>query len=183
MLCIIIRFSKALKADIKEVPKELNLSKFECNESVKHFKMQTELLEKNLKIQKIETENAAKKLKAFKDKSRVEKQDISSQTDTNEDIPYKVTDPLPPIFSMQLCHKSRPIKFLSRSIPNFNSILWCPPDDDQIDEIEEFLADQYDREIEEFYLDAREEARVKHSADQLGQAGDLCHGEDQTVPD
>ena len=68
-------------------------------------------------------------LKAFKDKSRVEKQDISSQTDTNEDIPYKVTDPLPPIFSMQLRHKSRPIKFLSRSIPNFNSILWCPPDE------------------------------------------------------
>ena len=54
-------------------------------------------------------------------------------------------------------------------MPNLNSILWCPPDDEYLDAAEEFLAEQYDREIEEFYLEAREQARVKHGAEQHGQ--------------
>ena len=43
------------------------------------------------------------------------------------------------------------------------------PDDEYLDAAEEFLAEQYDREIEEFYLEAREQARVKHGAGQHGQ--------------
>ena len=190
---LLVTENKALKADVKDLSKELNLSKLEGDETTNYFKKQIEFLEKSLKTQQSESVETAQKLKieraalkTFRDKSRIEKQDISSQTNTNEDIPYKVTDPLPPIFSMELRHKSKPIKFLSRSIPNFNSILWCPPDDDFSEAANEFLADQYDREIEEFYLDAREEARVKHSADQHGHSGqtrDLCHGQDQAVPD
>ena len=91
-----------------------------------------------------------------------------SQTNTHLDISYLVTDPLPPIFSMELRHKSRPINFLPRSMPNLNSILWCPPDDNFTDAAEEYLADQYDREIQEFYLDAQEQARVKHAGNLLG---------------
>ena len=96
--------------------------------STKHFKKQIELLEKNLKIQKVETEDAAKELeidraelKYLRDKIRIKRQDIFSQTNTTEDIPYKVTDPLPPIFNMELSYKS--MKFLSRSLPNINSFL------------------------------------------------------------
>ena len=144
---LLVTENKALKADVKELSKELNLSKLEGDETTNYFKKQIEFLEKSLKTQQSESVETAQKLKieraalkTFRDKSRIEKQDISSQTNTNEDIPYKVTDPLPPIFSMELRHKSKPIKFLSRSIPNFNSILWCPPD-----EAKEFLADQYDR--------------------------------------
>ena len=66
---------------------------------------------------------------------------------------------------MELCRKSRPINLLSISIPNLNSILWCPPDNDFTDAAEEYLADQYDREIQECYLDAQEQARVKHAGD------------------
>ena len=176
---------------MKELSKELNLSKLENNESTKYFENQIEFLKKNLKIQKVETEDIAKELeidraelKSVRDKSWFEKQDIFSQTNTNEDIPYKVSDPLPPIFNMELCYKSKPIKFLSRSLPNFNSFLWCPPDDDFSEAADEFLADQYNREIKEFYLDAREEARVKHSTGQRGQTRDLLsHGADQAVPD
>jgi hypothetical protein len=78
---------------------------------------------------------------------------------------------------MQLCHRSRPIHFLSRSIPNLNSILWCPPDDEALDAAEEYLSEQYDREIEEFYLQARDQALMKHEAEQHGQQ------EHQAVPD
>ena len=44
-----------------------------------------------------------------------------------------------------------------------NSICWCLPDDDLIDAAEEYLAEQYDREIQEFYRDAQEQARVEHA--------------------
>ena len=56
-------------------------------------------------------------------------------------------------------------------MPNLNSIIWCPPDDEYLDAAEEFLAEQYDQEIEEFYLEAREQARVKHGTVQPGQPG------------
>ena len=89
-----------------------------------------------------------------------------------------MTDPLPPIFSLELRHKSRPIHFLSRSIPNLNSVLSCPPDDDFTYADEEYLVEQYDREIEDFYSEALEQAQVRHSAEQ--QQGHAGH---QAVPD
>ena len=101
-------------------------------------------------------------MKTFRDKLLVERKEVTSQTDSHPEVPYLVTDPLPPIFSSQLCYRSRPIHFLSRSLPNLNSFLWCPPDDEYIDAAEEFLADQYDREIKEFNLDAQEQARLRH---------------------
>ena len=116
-----------------------------------------------------EHEIEREELKALRDKSNIQIKKACSQTNSHPDIPYKITDPLPPIFSMQLCHKSRPIHFLSRYIPNLNSILWCPPDDEVLD-----LAD---RGIEEFYLQAQDQALMKHEAVQHGQQ------EHQAVPD
>ena len=82
----------------------------------------------------------------------IEQKEVPTQTDSHPDIPYL-------IFSSQLLHyKSRPINFLSRYIPNLNSILWCPPEVEYCDAANEYLADQYDREIKEFYLEAREQA-------------------------
>ena len=124
-------------------------------------------LETKAAIRNIENEKA--ELKLLREKFHTERNEVCSQTNANPDVPYLVTDPLPAIFSSQLCYKSRPIHFLSRSMPNLNSILWCPPDDEYLDAAEEFLAEQYDREIQEFYLEAREQARVKHGAGQLGQ--------------
>ena len=84
-----------------------------------------------------------------------------SQTDQHPDLPLKITDPLPPIFSSQLCHKTPSILFLSRSLPNLDKICWSKPDDAYLDEAEEYLNNQYDQEVKQFYLDARLEALNK----------------------
>ena len=154
----------------------------EKHQSIKHMEKQLEELENALKLKKVEAEDTVKKLemeeakvKVLKDKSIVENKSASSQTSFHPDIPYKVTDPLPPIFSMQLRHKTQPIHFLSRSIPNLNSILWCPPDDEYIDEFDEYLNEQYDRGIKDFYIEAREKAFARHREEK--------HAEDQAVPE
>jgi hypothetical protein len=81
---------------------------------------------------------------------------ISSQTLANQDVPYSITEPLPPIFISQLLHHTKPIRFLSRSLPKLDSICWGKLNDtfeDLADQAEEALNDQYDREIRYFYLD------------------------------
>ena len=67
---------------------------------------------------------------------------------------------LPPIFSSQLCTISPTIKFLSRSIPNLDSLCWCHPDEDFRDEAEQALNEQYDRQVADFYEDEREKAQA-----------------------
>ena len=47
-----------------------------------------------------------------------------SQTLMNQDIPYRVTQPLPPIFGSQLCHFSKRINHISNSFPNLSTITW-----------------------------------------------------------
>ena len=148
--------NKTLKANLKEVAKEFDLSKLDCRDSTKLLERQIEVLEYNLKNKILESKEASKahevereELKVLRCKTNIQKKEALSPTESHPDIPYKITDPLPPIFSMQLCHKSRPIHFLSRSIPNLNSILWCPPDDEILDAAEEYLSEQYDREIED----------------------------------
>ena len=82
---------------------------------------------------------------------------FSSQTDQHPDIPYKITLPLPPMFNSQLFHHSKPIKFLSRSLPRLDRICWGPRIDDDIEEqIADAEAEMYKREIEEFYESERE---------------------------
>ena len=139
--------------------------KHESLQSKNSLESKIELLENRLEYQKSETKEILQIIeneKLIRDKLMIERKETDSQTDYHPEIPYLVTDPLPPIFSSQLCFKSRPIHFLSRSLPNLSSILWCPSDN----EAEEFLSEQYDREIQEFYLDAQEQARLKHGADQ-----------------
>ena len=87
----------------------------------------------------------------------------SSQTLASQDVPYSITEPLPPIFSLQLFHHSKPIRFLSRSLPSLDSICWGKMNDtleDLAEQAEEALNEQYDRGLREFYLDDRE--RVKN---------------------
>jgi hypothetical protein len=161
--------NKELGKDLNQLRKTFNLSEIESINADKKLRLKIELLENEVKNQQAKTNNALKtienertELKIFKNKSMIGRSETSSQTNAHPDIPYLVTDPLPPIFSMELCHKSRPIHFLSRSIPNLNSILWCPPDDEVANSAEEFLAEQYDREFKEFYIEARQQACVKH---------------------
>ena len=80
----------------------------------------------------------------------------SSQTDANTDTPYNIEEPLPPIFSSDLCRLSPKIHFLSKSLPNLDSICWVKPDTMYQDEAQEALNSQYDRQIVEFYISERE---------------------------
>ena len=59
------------------------------------------------------------------------------------------------------------IKFMSRSLPNLNSILWFQPSLEEIvrDEAEEVLANIYDNEVEDYYLMEREKIRKKRLID------------------
>ena len=88
----------------------------------------------------------------------------SSQTLASQDVPYSINEPLPPIFSSQLFHHSKPIRFLSRSLPSLDSICWGEMNDtleDLADQAEEALNEQYDREIKDFYLDERERVKTE----------------------
>ena len=86
----------------------------------------------------------------------------SSQTEHIQDIPYSVTAALPPIFSSQLCHQTRRIHFLSNSLPNLSTISWVRVTDEDVlqDEAEQALCDQYDRQVQAYYDDAREKAEA-----------------------
>ena len=137
--------NKTLRSDLKEVSKNLDVSQIESKEFINKLEWKIEELKDNLKNQKVETEDALEKLKVeraelkvLKDERNIEVKEASNQTKNHPDIPYLITDPLPPIFSMQLCHRSCPIHFLSRSMPRLDSILWCPPDDEILDAAEEY---------------------------------------------
>ena len=97
-----------------------------------------------------------------KKENDAKKINICSQTDPNPDIPYKVTAPLPPIFSSRLCRQSRRISLFSDSLPNLSTIACVTLTHEDIlrDEAEEALSEQDDRLIEDFYLDERERVRA-----------------------
>jgi hypothetical protein len=81
-----------------------------------------ELASLNMKNKSLVLENKAQR-KDFKDlKSQFvllkheglqSKKKLESRIDSHPEFPYLLTDPLPPIFSSQLCLKSRTIHFLS----------------------------------------------------------------------
>ena len=83
---------------------------------------------------------------------------MSCQTNDHIDVPYQITSPLPPIFGSQLCYRTPPINFLSRSLPSLDCICWVQNSEDEVlrDKAEEMLADQYDAEIKEFYMTEKE---------------------------
>ena len=87
---------------------------------------------------------------------------ISCQTDPHPDLPYKITCPLPPIFSSQIYHHTPRIRFWSRSLPKLDSVsLWNKTDADLIEEeIADYEADLHDREIADFYENKRDVARA-----------------------
>ena len=91
-----------------------------------------------------------------------------TQTEEHPDIPYDITSPLPPIFSSQLCHITPKLRFLSKSAFHLDTICWVKPDDSYQEEAEEALNQQYDRNIEEFYLSERDRVRLSRMAELKG---------------
>ena len=114
-----------------------------------------------LKATKSKSDNDLRKLDKKLKKLELRKcsKTASTQTSCTVDIPYHVTDPLPPIFSSRLCRKTKPIH-LSNSVPDLGQILWVTTTEDDIlrDEAEQVLSDIYDSEISSFYEEARYQA-------------------------
>ena len=124
----------------------------------------------NKKLKKIEEKEAKFEIEKTKfEKARnikIPRETKVCQTDESPDVPYNITTPLPPIFSSQLCHATPPIRFLSRSLPRLDKISWCQPEDYMVDEADEYLNYQYDQEIKQFYVDARNKAIENKGTDE-----------------
>ena len=103
----------------------------------------------------------------------VDRVSLSCQTYKHPDIPYQITLPLPPMFNSQLFYHTKPVKFLSRSLPRLDSICWGPKIDDGIEEqIADAEAEMYDREIEEYYDSERERVQAEREL-QIGTKVDV----------
>ena len=76
-------------------------------------------------------------------------------------MPYQITSPLPPIFNSQLRYHTKPIKFLSKSLPSLDAICWASPSDSE-DDLDELLSEQYDQYVKDFYRIEQERVRAEH---------------------
>ena len=126
----------------------------------KDFKSELKFWKKNLGEERSEKIKIRKKLDNIQNNFN-EKVSNSCQTNTTLDVPYLVTEPLPPIFGSQLLQKSK-IQQLSRSLPNLSTLVWAKVTEDDLilEAAEEALNKQYDDRIEQFY----EEAKAKATA-------------------
>ena len=88
------------------------------------------------------------------------KSEASQTEDRDSDEPYKITSPLPPIFNSQLRYYTKPVKFLSKSLPSLDAICWADPSDSE-DDIDEILSEQYDQQVKDFYIIEQERVRAE----------------------
>ena len=104
-------------------------------------------IEKKLAIVEINLKNYTSKIK----------RSISCQTINSLDTPYEVTAALPPIFGSQLCHRSMPNNHIARSLPNLSTLSWIMVTEEDIiqDEAEQALNEQFDRQVSDFYKEAK----------------------------
>ena len=82
------------------------------------------------------------------------------QTDQTPDVPFLISEPLPPIFGSQLCKISKTIHHLSSSLPDLSTLTWVKFTEEEIiaDEAEQALNAQHDREVSDFYEEAKKTA-------------------------
>ena len=106
-----------------------------------------------LKVER-KLENLVKKLES--------KESIACQTSSSTDVPYLVTDPLPPIFGSELCYRSKPIPYISRSLPNLSTLSWVrfTEDDYMVEAAEQALNELFDHQVNDFYKDAKSKAEA-----------------------
>ena len=100
-----------------------------------------------------EIKKAQRRLKRLTDKQL---SNTSSQTQITIDTPYTVDEPLAPIFGSHLCVKTK-APFLSKSLPDISTLVFVniSEEDKLRDAAEEALSNQYDRNIKDFYNDAK----------------------------
>ena len=126
----------------------------------KNFKSEIKSWKKDLGAERSEKLKTKNKLDAlenrFKQLYDKRKSSISCQTNQSPDLPYLVTEPLPPIFGSQLVQKSK-IQHMTRSMPDLATVNWIEvtEEDSILEAAEEALNEQYDRQVERFYKDAK----------------------------
>ena len=135
------------------------------NSQDSNLKLKDELSEYKRAKHKLEKNIKTLERKVMKLETVVVKKTVSMQTCCTIDTPYNVEDPLPPIFSSQLCYPTKPI-FLSRSSPDVSKLIWVSTSEEEKirDLADAALDEMYDQEVKEFYL----EARRKAAADRVG---------------
>ena len=157
-----LSFKKSTKAKDKEI---YNLESKFSNSRDTISNLKSEL--SSLKSTKSMLERTVNKLelKVNKLNSRGVKHSVSVQTVTTTDIPYAITEPLPPIFGSDLCYRTKPV-FLSKCLPNLSQVLWVShtEEDDLGDRADEALDYLYDREILTFYEEAKKKAAARRHA-------------------
>ena len=175
-----------VKTELKEESKELKFSRKDqgriehnLNKKIEELELKVKNLledkvakaseEKKIKkkaraIEKKEAEIEVAKLKIER-KVKLKRDSVKNQvcqTDHHPDLPLKISEPLPPIFSSQFCFKTPMIRILSRSLPRLDQICWTQEDEDPyLDGAEEFLNWQHEQDMKQFYLDARQVALDK----------------------
>ena len=90
--------------------------------------------------------------------SRINYSLSTSSTACQTDLNLEVFSPLPIEMNTKLCYYSPHKKFMSNSLPSLYNVQWTTTDD-LLDAAEEALAEQYDREVQEFFRDEQE--RIK----------------------
>ena len=130
----------------------------DTNTNLRYELTQMKSLKSNLEK---DIRNFERQIKRLKTKKKLQCS-ISSQTLSTIDVPYQITEPLPPIFGSQLCNRTRPV-FLTKSLPNLANILWVTRTDEeklqeQADEALDYL---YDLEIMNYYKEAKEKSAVQ----------------------
>ena len=123
----------------------------EKKQMTKNLKSQLKSWKKDLGEEKSEKIRIKKKLELLENNFN-EKVSNSCQTNSSPDVPYLVTDPLPPIFGSQLLQKSK-VQHISKSLPNLSTLVWVTVTEDDLllEAAEEALNKQYDDRIKQSY--------------------------------
>ena len=131
--------------------------------------LKTEL--SNVKSSKLKLEKDVRRLgqKLRKSEEKKPQHSVSMQTLSTIDIPYRLEDPLPPIFGSNLCYVTKPVN-LSCSMPDLTKVLWVSKTKDDVWQecAENALIDLYDKEVDLFYEKAKQlasNARVRVTQD------------------
>ena len=149
----------------------------EITQSSKNLKNEVKFWRKELGIERSKTIKAERKLATLenivKELESKSVQSISCQTINYPEVPYLVTQPLPPIFGSDLCKITKPINFLSRSQPDMSTLTWVRVTEEDVVEnaAEEALNEQFDRQVEDFYQEAKvqaEKIRQIYEEDAIG---------------
>ena len=149
---------------VKKLNKEVNENRINHEKNIRltvnDLKSELKSWKKSFGLERSRKIKVERKLAILENKLSKPKHPVSCQTNHNLDIPYLVTDALPPIFGSKLCHKSKAINFMSLSLPNLSTVSWVNLTEEDIleDAAEQAMNDQYDYQVEQFYIDAKKKA-------------------------